>query len=218
MNDGIIHDTEMGLMWTKDANLATVRRAAAQEYADNFTLSGYIDWRAPTQVEVQDLLQGLLDWDSKSMFLELHAKKSNSSSTCWPGERSAVFLASDGSGFTYNSHPQCLGAWRIEELPANVQIWLVRSGPHSAKRFTQEEMDAIRDDAYAQGLRDAGDSRPEFSIETGTLTIPAINVQGPFGEIKVYEADLESVPATAPPLFSLTNVREITDELPPQSD
>jgi hypothetical protein len=154
---------------------------------------------------VEGLFRGLQEWESGGLFINLYHG--------W-----LTFLGQEGSGIRIRwVNNNDWGVKRVEDIPQTVHVWLVRSGPHSAQRFTQEEMDAVREDAYNQGLRDAGDSRAVFSIDTGTLFIPAISGPGPLGGTKVYEANLESVPATAPPLFSLTNVQEITDQIP-QSD
>lgn len=208
-NEGIILDTETGLMWTKNSLLATLRKVEVNEYISNYTLSGYLDWRAPTESEIEELVEGLRIWDAYDNFQNLKYDGGGCNNPQEP-----TFIAQDGSGFNYHIRTDCNGntAKRIEDLPDNdVAVWLVRSGPHSEQRFTQAEVDVIRNDAYKQGLSDAGEKRSEFAPTTGNLTIPAINVFGSFGDIKVYEATLNYIPNSNPLAFTISTVNEITD-------
>jgi hypothetical protein len=161
--ENIIEDTETGLMWTQDTNLGSVPSEEAQEFADNFTLSGYIDWRAASESEVNELVQGLYQWEAHGLFHDIFYDYG----LCG-NEVSSVFLENGGSGFQYGI---CSGdksrfiVQHVDELPerpGTTSIWLVRQGPHGPKRYTQAEVDAMVEDAYKHGLRDSGKDTLDF--------------------------------------------------------
>jgi len=196
-DEDIILDNETGLMWTQNVDLAEVRRVEVQEFADLFTLSGYIDWRVPTETEVEGLFRGLREWGSGGLFINFSGH--------W-----RTYLGQDGSGIKiYWNHANSWGVQRVEELPERVHVWLVRGGPHSVKRYTQAEVDAIRDDAYNQGLLDAGGSTPVTYSLDGTLHIPIVLVPDPFGGKIQYQADLRLLPNVEPMCFQVESVRVV---------
>ncbi len=181
---GIIEDTQTGLMWTQDTNLVEeISITEAQEFADDFTLSGYNDWRAPSKNEVFTLLQGLYDFGATDLFREVHTQDSTNCTVNHLNKN--VYLQKGGdTGFQYILCTHVKIAVPIIEsaslfgLSSGPKIWLVRSGEHSDIRYTQQELDAAREDAYQHGLTDNSvslDSALKIHIPTLIFSTPTGN-------------------------------------------
>ncbi len=155
--DDIIMDNETGLMWTKNADLADRYSEDAQSYADNFVLSGYVDWRAPTVSEVEFLLQGLYERGKHGLFDNLYYDGGYGKSCGYTN--SPVFFENQGEGFQYcvedddTSYYDAKSA-PLPAMPDTVKFWLVRQGPHATKRYTQTEVN----DLIADALREIGET------------------------------------------------------------
>lgn len=152
--DDIIVDNETGLMWTKNADLSDQYSSDAQSYADNFVLSGYVDWRAPTVSEVEYLLQGLYEWSKYDIFDNLGNYSCYSSSKYSP-----VYFENGGDGFRYCRKPNNGTFYNVisatlPAMPDKVRLWLVRQGPHATKRYTQTEVNGL----IADALREVGET------------------------------------------------------------
>ena len=155
--DDIIVDNETGLMWTKNADLSDQYSSDAQSYADNFVLSGYVDWRAPTVSEVEYLLQGLYEWSKHGIFDNLFYDGGAGNNCGYTN--SPVFFENGGEGFRYciedaNTKYYDAKSASLPAMPGTVKFWLVRQGPHATKRYTQTEVN----DLIADALREVGET------------------------------------------------------------
>jgi hypothetical protein len=103
-NNGTVIDTRTNLMWAANDNGADINCSDAMSYCKNYHGGGYIDWRMPTQ----DELEGLYD---KSIFgnNDYHLTKmiTLTASCLWTSEtrRYAAYYFHFRSGTRHLTHP-----------------------------------------------------------------------------------------------------------------
>lgn len=116
--DGIVEDTQTGLMWASKDNGKDIKWADAKAYCENYRGGGYTDWRMPTQ----DELAGIYDKNKENRHGSHVTKLIDISSCCpWASE-------TRGSGAAYFSFFYGSRGWDLQSDSGSGRALPVRSG------------------------------------------------------------------------------------------
>jgi hypothetical protein len=111
--NGVVIDHVTGLMWQQSANVSPRIWDYAMTYCENLTLAGYTDWRLPTRIELQSIVDYTRSFpaidtavftgtpDQYSYWTStLRAAASNSGWVIEPGTGIIIYEAKSYSGYS----------------------------------------------------------------------------------------------------------------------